>query len=286
VAARCISNLSVSTENPRHRHRTLIIVIALLAGLLTAVPVRAAQIEVCFAPPAAGGCDPLATVIREIDGSRNTILIQMYTLTSEEIVRALINAKNRGVDVRAIVDKSQLQDDPDDRAAAGRLASAGIPVVVDTLPGLMHDKIMIIDGETVLTGSFNYTWSAEHRNAENLLVINDPKLAAEYGQNWNSCAARSQPLAASEGDSSPQQETADEAIVGDRRSMIYEWPGCPYYYKIAPRNRISFPNRQAAEDAGYRAAGNCPGSSPSPGRKADARGLSGQFSGGGFFGRW
>jgi hypothetical protein len=93
---------------------------------------------------------------------------------------------------------------------------------------LMHNKVMIVDGATVITGSFNYTWSAEHRNAENLLVIHDPTLAAEYTQNWNIHAARSRPLAASAEGASPSAQAAPEAgtgpIVGNRRSMIYEWP--------------------------------------------------------------
>ena len=172
------------------------------------------------------------------------------------------NAKHRGIDVRAIVDRSQLKEDRSDTYAVGRLASGGVPVLVDTVPGLMHNKIMIVDGATVITGSFNYTWSAEHRNAENLLVIHDPTLAAEYTQNWNIHAARSWPLATSAEGASPSAQAAPKAaagpIVGNRRSMIYEWPGCPYYDKIAPRNRVSFPNAQAAEAAGYRPAKNCP----------------------------
>ncbi|HUN59521.1 MAG TPA: phospholipase D family protein [Candidatus Binataceae bacterium] len=236
----------------------LVVAALLLMVALAAASVRASQIDVCFSPPLPGTCDPLATVIQEIDGSHNIILIQMYSLTSPEIVTALVNAKNRAVDVRAIVDRSQLDQDPGDTSAVNRLALAGIQVLVDNIPGLMHDKIMIIDDKTVLTGSLNYTWSAEHRNAENLLVINDPKLAAEYAQNWKGAAARSQPLAtAAESGLTSQQETSAGAIVGNRRSMIYEWPGCPYYYKIAPRNRINFPSRQAAEAAGYHAATNC-----------------------------
>lgn len=58
----------------------------------------------------------------------------------------------------AIVDRSQLYDDHSDE----RLASTGVPVLVDTVPGLMHNKIMIIDDATVLTGSFNYIWSAAY----------------------------------------------------------------------------------------------------------------------------
>jgi len=239
-----------------------LLAVAFFAAVLTAAPAFAGEIQACFSPPLPGGCDPLATVVQTIDGARKTVLVQMYALTSREITSALVNAKRRGVDVRAIVDRSQLREDRSDTYAVGRLASGGVPVLVDTVPGLMHNKVMIVDGATVVTGSFNYTWSAEHRNAENLLVIHDPALAAEYTQNWNTRAARSRPLAASAEGASPSAQAAPKAaagpIVGNRRSMIYEWSGCPYYDKIAPGNRVSFPNAQAAQAAGYRPAKNCP----------------------------
>lgn len=235
---------------------------AMLVTLLCTAPTFGADVKACFSPPLPGGCDPLATVVEAIDRARKTVLIQMYAFTSRQIVSALVNAKGRGVEVRAIVDRSQLREDHSDTYAVGRLALGGVPVLVDTVPGLMHNKIMIVDDATVVTGSFNYTWSAEHRNAENLLVIHDPALAAEYTQNWNIHAARSRPLAASaqSGFSSAQAAATAAAvpIVGNRRSMIYEWPGCPYYDKMAPGNRVRFPNAQAARAAGYRPAKNCP----------------------------
>ena len=223
--------------------------IALLV-LAVAAPVPAEQIQVCFAPPVAGSCDPLITVLRMIGDARTTIRIQMYSLTLQEVVSALVRAKRRGVDVRVIVDRSELHQDRNDSFRVAALASAGVPVLVDSVPGLMHNKVMVIDGETVLTGSFNYTWGAEHLNAENLLVLRAPALAAEYLRNWNQRAAQSQPLIASGAGPSG-------AVVGNRRSMIYQWPGCRYYGKISPRNRVVFPDAQAAEAAGYRPANNC-----------------------------
>lgn len=246
--------------------RALLFYALAFAGLLGVAPARAADIQACFSPPLPGGCDPLATVVETIDGAQKTVLVQMYALTSRQIVTALVNAKHRGVDVRAIVDRSQLDEDRSDTYAVGRLASGGVPVLVDTVPGLMHNKVMIVDDQTVVTGSFNYTWSAEHRNAENLLVIHDRALAAEYTQNWNIRAARSQPIngSASAESAQPRTASADAADVpkgpvrGNRRSMIYQWPGCPYYDAISEGNRVEFPSAQAAEAAGYRPAKNCP----------------------------
>jgi len=254
--------MGVPPRSPVKPARVWLLAAVVLAAMLVAVSASAAQIEACFSPPLPGGCDPAAAVVQAIDSARKTVLVQMYALTSRRIVSALVNAKRRGVDVRAIVDRRQLEEDRSDTNAVARLASGGVPVLVDTVPGLMHNKIMIVDGATVITGSFNYTWSAEHRNAENLLVIHDPTLAAEYTQNWSIHAAKSRPLAASTEGASPSAQAAPKAaaglIVGNRRSMIYEWSGCPYYDKIAPSNQASFPNAQAAEAAGYRPAKNCP----------------------------
>jgi phosphatidylserine/phosphatidylglycerophosphate/cardiolipin synthase-like enzyme len=230
--------------------RALLCSAVALSVLIAAVPAPAAEIQACFTPPLAGSCDPLTTVLRAINDARTAIRVQMYTLTLQEVASALIGAKRRGVDVRVIVDRSQLHHDRNDSFQVETLASAGVPVLVDSVPGLMHNKVMVIDGEMVLTGSFNYTWGAEHWNAENLLVVQDPALAAEYLRNWNQRAAQSQRLIAS-------GVGPSGAVVGNRRSMIYQWPGCRYYDQISPRNRVEFPDAQAAEAAGYRPAHNC-----------------------------
>ena len=73
------------------------------------------------------------------------------------------------------------------------LAHAGIPVRIDAVHAIAHNKVMVIDGETVITGSFNFTTAAEQHNAENLLVLHDQPLAAHYETNWHHHAAHSQP---------------------------------------------------------------------------------------------
>jgi phosphatidylserine/phosphatidylglycerophosphate/cardiolipin synthase-like enzyme len=223
---------------------------AALFTVIAAVQAPGEEIRACFAPPLAGACDPLVTVLRMIDAARTAIRIQMYTLTLQEVVNALVRARRRGVDVRVIVDRGQLRQDRNDSFRITRLASAGIPVLVDNLPGLMHNKVMVIDEETVLTGSFNYTWGAEHWNAENLLVLHDPAVAAEYLRDWNQRAAQSGPLITT-------GAAPSGSVIGNRRTMIYQWPGCRYYGRIGRRNRVEFPDAQAAEAAGYRPANNC-----------------------------
>ncbi len=247
--------------------RILPILAAVLVLSAWAPRASAAPIEVCFSPPLPGGCDPARAIQDAIGAARQSILIQAYEITPGPPVAALIAAHRRGVNVRAIVDYRQLHDRRyhEDARAVGELAAAGIPVMVDHPPGLMHDKVMVIDAATVVTGSFNYTFSAEHRNVENLLLIHDPALAAQYTRHWQSRADVSRMLSGIGDESalfpapagSYASPTVAGPIVGDRRTRIYEWPGCPYYNRVSWRDRVYFASAAEAEQAGYRAARNC-----------------------------
>jgi phosphatidylserine/phosphatidylglycerophosphate/cardiolipin synthase-like enzyme len=74
------------------------------------------------------------------------------------------------------------------------LANQGVPTKIDANYAISHNKV-IIDGETVITGSFNFTGSAQAKNAENVLIIRDKALAAQYTENWEAHAQHSQPYA-------------------------------------------------------------------------------------------
>ena len=133
--------------------------------------------EVYFSPH--GGCTD--AIVKELDKAKNTVLVQAYSFTSYRIAKALLDAHKRGVRVEIILDKSQRTDQ---YSSATFLYNQGIPVKIDAQHAIAHNKIMIIDGETVITGSFNFTKSAEEKNADNLLVIRDKKLAEQYIKNW------------------------------------------------------------------------------------------------------
>ncbi len=133
--------------------------------------------EVYFSPN--GGCTD--AIVRELDKAKNTVLVQAYSFTSYRIAKALLDAHKRGVKVEVILDKSQRTDQ---YSSATFLYNSGIPVRIDAVHVIAHNKIIIIDGGTVITGSFNFTKAAEEKNAENLLVIHDRKLAERYTTNW------------------------------------------------------------------------------------------------------
>lgn len=135
-----------------------------------------------------GGCTQL--IVETVAKAQRTILVQAYSCTSQPIAHALIDAHHRGVTIAVLLDKSQRTE----RACiAALLLEDHIPVLVDAAHAIAHNKVMVIDDETVITGSFNFTESAEERNAENVLVLHDPALAQRYRENWRIHAAHSRP---------------------------------------------------------------------------------------------
>jgi len=107
-------------------------------------------------------------IISEISKAKHTIQLQAYSFTSAPIAKALLEAHKRGVHVEAMLDKSQKTAK---YTSATFLVNAGIPVLIDSKHAIAHNKIIIIDQSTLITGSFNFTKAAEEKNAENLLVI-------------------------------------------------------------------------------------------------------------------
>ena len=146
-------------------------------------------ITVNFSPK--GGCTD--RVVEEINRAQHEIEMQAYSFTSKPIVHALIAAHHRGVKITAVLDKSNLKDDSQD----GELAADKIPVYIDSKHAIAHNKIILIDGQTIITGSFNFTYSAEHSNAENLLVLHGrPKLYAAFDANFKQHLGHSEPFTA------------------------------------------------------------------------------------------
>jgi phosphatidylserine/phosphatidylglycerophosphate/cardiolipin synthase-like enzyme len=105
-------------------------------------------------------------------------------------VKPLLDAHKRGVQVQVILDKSQRTEK---YSSADFLANQGAPTLIDASHAISHNKVMIIDGETVITGSFNFTKAAQEKNAENVLIIRDQALAAQYIENWQAHAQHRQP---------------------------------------------------------------------------------------------
>ena len=149
------------------------------------IQATAADIQVYFSP--SGGCTE--AIVRELGKAKSTVLVQAYTFTSAPIAKALVDAEKRGVKIQVILDKSERREK---YTEADFLLHAGVPTWIDAKHTIAHNKIMVIDSQTVLTGSFNFTKAAEENNAENLLVIDDAALAKKYTDNWEKHLAHSE----------------------------------------------------------------------------------------------
>jgi phosphatidylserine/phosphatidylglycerophosphate/cardiolipin synthase-like enzyme len=167
-------------------YKTPLILVTLLSLILWAVllpPITLPQEnpttwEVYFSPR--GECT--SAIIKELKKANNSVLVQAYSFTSAPIAEALLNAFNRGVKVEVILDKRG-KTEKDSKATF--FIDKEIPVMIDDKHAKAHNKVMVIDRETVITGSFNLSEAAETRNAENLLIIHDRKLAEKYVKNWH-----------------------------------------------------------------------------------------------------
>lgn len=133
--------------------------------------------QACFAPKE--NCsDQIVTAIERAKGS---IFIQAYSFTSSQIANALLRANKRGVHVEVILDKNTRSAK---YSSGDHLANKGIPVFIDSAHPMANDKVVLIDEETVITGSPNLIKSALENNGENLLILHHKNIAKRYLENW------------------------------------------------------------------------------------------------------
>jgi phosphatidylserine/phosphatidylglycerophosphate/cardiolipin synthase-like enzyme len=149
-------------------------------------------IQLAFTP----GDDAANLVIQAIQGARKQVLVQAFSFTHRKIAEALIEAKRRGIDVQLVADREQTRKM--ERSVVPSIAAGGVPTFIDADHDSAHNKVMIIDAATpqsvVITGSFNFTQAAQHRNAENLLLLRgNPQLTQAYLDNWQRHRAHSRP---------------------------------------------------------------------------------------------
>jgi phosphatidylserine/phosphatidylglycerophosphate/cardiolipin synthase-like enzyme len=162
--------------------RRLVLALALLASPAWADP----SISVAFSP-SGGATDAVVAVMGE---AQHSIDLAGYGFTSPPIAQALVAASRRGVEVKAVLDKSNAMAR---YTEAALLVQNGVPVRIDSRYSIMHNKFIVVDGATVETGSFNFTSAAEHSNAENVLVLRDyPAVASQYEARWGMLWAESQ----------------------------------------------------------------------------------------------
>ncbi|KGT87940.1 conjugal transfer protein [Erwinia typographi] len=142
------------------------------------------------APSVQAGFSPegsaLQLVLSTIGSARSTIRMMGYSFTSPEVVRALVDAHRRGVDVKIVLDEKGNRNKAS-QAAMNIVVNAGIPLRTNGHYAIMHDKVIILDNHTVEAGSFNWSRAGARKNSENVLVVREmPELAQTYLTHWQS----------------------------------------------------------------------------------------------------
>ena len=134
--------------------------------------------DLCFTPQQ----DCAHKLVTLINSAKRVIHLQAFSFTSWQITNALVRAHKRGVKVLALFDKSLFSAPYNKKTKY--LTAHGVKVWLDPADNIAHNKVLIIDDSAVETGSFNYTYSAQHFNAENIIIIYSPQLAKQYLANW------------------------------------------------------------------------------------------------------
>ena len=155
-----------------------------LTGTASTVPgntrmngIQAEVLGVYFTPPVGAA----AAIVHTIDASEREVLVQAYGFTHNAIAQALVRAHQRGVKVYVLLDK---KSEKTNRYVIDMLTQAQVDLRYDGKHAIAHNKVMVIDESVVITGSFNFTNSAETRNAENLLLLKSGELARRYKFEW------------------------------------------------------------------------------------------------------
>ena len=152
------------------------------------------DIQAHFSPK--GGCQD--AIVRELKAARREILVMAYSFTADPLTFALVEAKKLGLTVEIVLDKSNELEHYSDLHF---FIENSMDVLIDHDHAIAHNKIIIIDKTTLITGSFNFTNQAEHENAENLLIIKgQPELLSRYRENFFKHREHAKPAQIKEGE--------------------------------------------------------------------------------------
>lgn len=124
-------------------------------------------------------------VLQLINGAHKSIEMMAYEFKAPDIVAALDIAAERGVKVSVVIDHRANKDNKLSLIAVTHAINHGVVIHVDSHYHIQHDKVMIIDGGILETGSFNYTPTAEKSNSENILIIRQaPRVIKLYQEHF------------------------------------------------------------------------------------------------------
>lgn len=121
--------------------------------------------------------DILSSLLKEIGSAKKSIHFMAFSFTQDALGSAMRDRFESGIDIQGVFEERQISQ----YSEFERMQAAGMSVIQDRNKGTMHHKVIVIDEETVITGSYNFSKNAEERNSENLLIIKgNPDIAQAY----------------------------------------------------------------------------------------------------------
>lgn len=129
-------------------------------------------------------------IVEALDATETRAELAVFTITDNRITRAILEAQERGVQLRIVSDNDKANDRGSD---VERLARGGIPVRLDRTDVHMHHKFAVFDERLLVTGSYNWTRSAANENAENVVFTDDPKLVEAFLGEFRRCWGQGEP---------------------------------------------------------------------------------------------
>jgi phosphatidylserine/phosphatidylglycerophosphate/cardiolipin synthase-like enzyme len=148
--------------------------------------VEGVPLEVMFSPEDG----VLARLLELVRGAQNSVHFLAFSFTSDELGESLLGLASSGVEVQGVMESAQAAGQGSEYE---RMRQSGLRVRLDGNPYTMHHKVLILDGRIVVTGSYNFSRSAEERNDENVLILFDPALAAAYEAEFQRVMAEARP---------------------------------------------------------------------------------------------
>jgi phosphatidylserine/phosphatidylglycerophosphate/cardiolipin synthase-like enzyme len=148
---------------------------AVVKALNPSLTIDGMAVENYFSPPDR----VMDKLVQYVQGAKKSIHFIIFTYTDADLAAAMIASSKAGVEVQGVIENRGAS-----QGALGSLFCAKLPVKTDGNKYTMHHKVIIIDGQTVITGSFNFTKAADTANDDNILVLHSPGVASFYEQEY------------------------------------------------------------------------------------------------------
>jgi phosphatidylserine/phosphatidylglycerophosphate/cardiolipin synthase-like enzyme len=141
------------------------------------VTIDGTTVQVLFSPED----DVMSRLVPLIEGAQDSVAFMAFSFTHDSLGAAMLGRAGAGVEVRGVF---ETRGSETEYSEMSRLACAGVPVRQDGNPGTLHHKVLVIDGETVVTGSLNFSENADESNDENVVIVSNRDIAAQYLQEF------------------------------------------------------------------------------------------------------